>query len=62
MSYQYTGQMAPAPLPPPAVTGQLINNVVPSGGASGTAAAVAQTALVMLGRSIITGWRAANGR
>ncbi|MFF3691092.1 hypothetical protein [Streptomyces sp. NPDC002187] len=50
MSYQYTGQMPPAPTPPPAVTGQMVNDVRPYGGASGTMEAVAQTAVVMAAR------------
>ncbi|GGW70196.1 hypothetical protein GCM10010381_63790 [Streptomyces xantholiticus] len=40
MSYQYTGQMPPAPTPPPTVTGQMVNDVRP----------VAQTAVVMAAR------------
>ncbi|AVZ71098.1 hypothetical protein SLUN_01380 [Streptomyces lunaelactis] len=60
MSYQYTGQMAPPPPPPPAYTGQMVNNVRPVGAASGTAAAVAQTAAVMAGRQVLMAlWRAA---
>ncbi|TPQ19138.1 hypothetical protein [Streptomyces sporangiiformans] len=63
MSNLYTGQMPPAPPPVPTVTGQLINDVRPFGAASGTAAAVAQTAWVIAGRPILTGiWRAATGK
>ncbi|MEU0398290.1 hypothetical protein ABZ208_37215 [Streptomyces sp. NPDC006208] len=60
MSYQYNGQMAP---PPPAYTGQMVNDVRPVGAASGTAAAVAQTAAVMAGREILVRLlRAATGK
>ncbi|MFD4413461.1 hypothetical protein [Streptomyces sp. NPDC058476] len=61
MSYQYNGQMAPPP--PPAYTGQMINDVRPVGAASGTAGAVAQTVAVMAGRELLARLlRAATGR
>ncbi|WP_158828163.1 hypothetical protein [Streptomyces sp. NRRL S-118] len=49
MSYQYNGQMAPPPTPPPTVTGQMVNDVRPHSGASGTLEAVAVHGLLVLG-------------
>ncbi|MGW7469735.1 hypothetical protein ACWGJT_34995 [Streptomyces xantholiticus] len=50
MSYPYTGQMAPPP--PPTVTGQMVNDVRPHSGASGTLEAVALQGLVVLGGKV----------
>lgn len=49
MSNQYTGQMPPKPPPAPTVTGQMVNDVRPHSGASGTLQAVALQGLVVLG-------------